>query len=421
MSCPILIDYGCHSFTYRLAKRLRKEGLGLRYFVNGSLESPNLSSVATWAGDQPELVRNITCESAYGKLSLKRRLLGELEWAGRCVAALAEEQPSVVIACCIPIAAVTRIQSWCRRENVPFVYWLQDLQGRATANLLARNLGSVGNLLGALVSWWEQRLLANSDLVVTIAPGHEDNLPKTVRGQRRYALLENWANIEEIPLHHQRSLWSVRHGLQHTRNLLYAGTLGLKHDLNMLTKLAESMRSEEDVRVVIVSSGQGAEHLKTVAAKHRLSNLTVLPFQPCDDVPAMLGSAAIFIAPLDPSAGSFCVPSKVLSYLCAGRPTVIAIDEDNAAAKMIRGAGAGSVVPPGDSGQFVGAVRELLNDEPRRLREGAAARTFALNTFSLDRIVPRFLAILSRVSIEAAQPASPETEPLLAGSASARD
>jgi glycosyltransferase involved in cell wall biosynthesis len=258
-------------------------------------------------------------------------------------------------------------------------------------------------------------------MVITIALSHEKELPKTVRDHGRCAFLANWANVEEIPVCNQWNSWSVRHGLHETRNIIYAGTLGLKHDLKMFVQLAESFRSEPDVRVVIVSSGQAAEHLRSVALEHYLWNLVVLPFQPSGDVPQMLGSASVFIAPLDPSAGSFCVPSKVLSYLCAGRPIVIAIDGENAAAEMVHAAGAGRVVPPGDARAFIFAIRELLLDEPRRLREGAAARAFALQTFALDRVVPRFLEILSRANINLTQQVPPETEPLLAGSASSQD
>jgi glycosyltransferase involved in cell wall biosynthesis len=42
-----------------------------------------------------------------------------------------------------------------------------------------------------------------------------------------------------------------------------------------------------------------------------LDNVVNLPFQPYKDVPKVLASAAVLIAPLDPSAGSFCVPSTV--------------------------------------------------------------------------------------------------------------
>ncbi len=86
---------------------------------------------------------------------------------------------------------------------------------------------------------------------------------------------------------------------------------------------------------MIVSSGHAAEALRSLALEKGLTNLLVLPFQPYADVPKVLASATVLIAPLDTSAGTFCVPSKVLSYFCAGRPTVIAIDQHNPVATTI--------------------------------------------------------------------------------------
>ena len=259
----------------------------------------------------------------------------------------------------------------------------------------------------------EQKILRQSDTIVTIAPGHEKELPAKIRKQGHHVLLQNWANVEEIPELNIWNPWAMRHGLHCTSNIVYSGTLGLKHDLPMFARLAEAFQTEPDVRIVVVSSGQAADSLRTLAADRQLTNLVVLPFQQCEDVPQVLASGSVLIAPLDPCAGSFCVPSKVLSYLCAGRPIVIAIDPANAAAQMIRGAGAGSIVAPGDAAGFIAAIRDLLEDTQKRVAVGAAARAFALGSFSLDRIVPRFLDILARTNIHLTRQAPSVAAPLL--------
>ena len=96
--------------------------------------------------------------------------------------------------------------------------------------------------------------------------------------------------------------------------------------------------------------------------ERRLSNLVVLPFQPQVDVPKVLSSAAVLVAPLDASAGRFCVPSKVLAYLCARRPIVLAIDSGNLAAEIVLRAGAGAVVPSGDTARFIDAITRFIDD-----------------------------------------------------------
>jgi colanic acid biosynthesis glycosyl transferase WcaI len=408
MSSAVIIDYGCHSFTYRLASRLRVQGLPIRYVANGSLESPNLTSLTEWEQTQPDLVRNIRCSHPYGKVRLSERLKGEIEWAGHCTRALEQECPSVIVGCCIPLAALTRVQSWALRRQIPFIYWLQDIQGRAMHDLLGRKLGFTGRALGSFAYVWEQHMIEKSRMVITIAHGHEEELPMAVRREKRFALLENWADIEDIPVCPPANNWAVRHKLAKTVNVIYSGTLGLKHDLNTFIKLATAFRDRPDVRIVVVSTGQAAEKLRDKSSANALTNLVILPFQAYTDLSKVLGSASVLIAPLDGSAGAFCVPSKVLAYLCAGRPTVLAINPDNPAAMTIEHAQAGFVVKPGDADAFVRAVTRLLDDNSLRTAMGQSARRYAERTFGLDFVVPRFLDILrsSGVSLDAAQPAA---------------
>jgi colanic acid biosynthesis glycosyl transferase WcaI len=418
MSATVLIDYGCHSFTYRLATHLGDLGFPILYFANGSLESPNLSSLAAWVQARPHLVRSISCEKPYGKLGLYRRLAGEIEWARRCMQALEKEDVAAVIVSCVPLAAVTRIQKWAEHRGIPLIYWLQDLQGRAIHDLLGRKLGLPGRVLGSFAYLWEQHILEKSRMVITIADGHERDLPLTVRQAERYVLLENWGNIEEFPQFRHDNAWAVQHGLDKTLNVLYSGTLGLKHDLSAFISVALSFRDRSDVRVVVVSSGHAAEALRAQAAAQGLSNLIVLPFQPYGEVPKVLASAAVLVAPLEASAGGFCVPSKVLSYLCAGRPTVIAIDAANPAATTIQRVGAGDVVEPGDVNGFVDAVAEFLNNAPSREAAGRRARRYAEETFGLEQVTQKFLNIVSSSNIYLG-PDSPWTTRIAAKSAAA--
>jgi glycosyltransferase involved in cell wall biosynthesis len=285
--------------------------------------------------------------------------------------------------------------------------------------LLGSKFGFLGRVAGSFADILEQQILERSRLVITIAAEHEHVLPAAVRYEHRCAVLENWANIDELPVLEPDNQWSRRFGLHLTRNIVYSGTLGMKHDLGSFVKLAHAFKDLADVRVVIVSSGQAADLVARQASREGLANLLVLPFQPNREVPQVLASASVLIASLDPSAGGFCIPSKVLSYLCAGRPIVIALDERNPAARMVREAGAGAVVKPGDSQALIDAVADSLFYSERRRQQGAAARLYAERVFDLNDIASRFLQILKRAGVEPSTTALPSNVERLAKSAAA--
>jgi len=145
----------------------------------------------------------------------------------------------------------------------------------------------------------------------------------------------------------------------------------------------------------VVSEGPGADWLAEHAAPG--DALRLLPYQPYERLPEVLASADVLVAVLEPDAGEFSVPSKVLTYLCAGRPVLGALPAGNLAARVIERSGAGIVVPPRDPRALVAAAEELLADSGRREELGGAARSYAETTFDLDRIADRFEEVLERV------------------------
>ncbi len=99
---------------------------------------------------------------------------------------------------------------------------------------------------------------------------------------------------------------------------------------------------------------------------------------------------------LEQDAAAFSVPSKVLSYLCAGKPILAAIPSANLASRIIRSAGAGKVVEPSQPDQFAAAGLEMMRATAQEQRAwGDAARSHAEQNFDLDRIADRFLTILN--------------------------
>ena len=148
------------------------------------------------------------------------------------------------------------------------------------------------------------------------------------------------------------------------RLVLYSGTLGLKHNPAILADVAQRFQDQgrDDIMMVVATQGLGADFLKAEGEKRQLRNLKILPWQPYDRLAETLSCAEILTAIIEPDAGLFSVPSKILSCFCAGRPVVASIPSDNLAARMIERAKAGIVVAPGDSRAFIETIDILLAD-----------------------------------------------------------
>ena len=146
-----------------------------------------------------------------------------------------------------------------------------------------------------------------------------------------------------------------------------------------------------------LSQGMGAEWLKQQKEEQNLRSLTILPYQPLDHLPTLYGAATALVALLTDDAGAFSVPSKVLTYLAAGKPLLLAVPANNLAARIVTRVGAGIVVNPDDGIAFGQAGLDLLNNPEKCALLGQAARTYAKQAFSIDSIADRFLDIMQQV------------------------
>src|SRR5207245_9962225 len=172
----------------------------------------------------------------------------------------------------------------------------------------------------------------------------------------------------------RNNTWSQANGLSDKRVVLYAGTLGVKHDAGLLLDLAIATRDESDVVVVVISQGPGRDWLEEARARLDARNLLLLDYQPYEALPDVLASGDLLVALLEPGAGKFSVPSKILSNLCAGRPQLAAIPSENLGARTVSRSGGGVVVNPRDRIAFVEAARRLLGDRDVRESLGESAR-----------------------------------------------
>ena len=102
----------------------------------------------------------------------------------------------------------------------------------------------------------------------------------------------------------------------------------------------------------------------------------------------------MLVAILEADAGVFSVPSKVLSYLCAGRPLLLAVPKENLAAKIVVECGAGLVVEPSDLAGFCAAARQVGGIAASCVSNWRRRPAVCRGQFRHRRITDRFEAIL---------------------------
>jgi colanic acid biosynthesis glycosyl transferase WcaI len=386
----VVHDYFGHAFPAQLARALAGRGhqvlhLHCSSFVTGKGRLERIGD------DPPDLeFASVDLGQPFAKYDVLRRVSHERQSAREIARLLLEFGPDAVLSIA-PLVVQWKLQRAARRARAAFVFWQQDVVTAAARRVISRRSRVAGAGAERVVGALERRLLRRSDAVVVIS---EDFLPLLRRwgvDDSRVSVIENWAPLAELPALPRRNAWAAEHGLEGSAVFLYSGTLGFKHDPSLLLELAR-WAAGRDALVVVVSEGPGADWLAERGQGEPA--LRLLPYQPYGLLPEMLASADVLVAVLEPEAGAFSVPSKVLTYLCAARPLLVSVPSDNLAARIVERSGGGLVVPPGDTPAFVAAAERLLGDVEQRARLGDRARAYAESRFDAASIMRRFEEIL---------------------------
>lgn len=389
----VVHDYSGHAFPVQLSRSLASRGHQVLHLYSASFTTPqgDLAKRADDpAGFQPEPIH---LAQRVDKSNFAKRRQADIEHGNKVVERIKTFKPEVVLSGNGPLDAQRLILKHTQASGGKFVFWVQDLIGQAVMRLIGKKWKGVGKAVGAYYINMENKLLAQSDKVIVIAEDFRPHLPASIRNTPRVEVVENWAVLDEISVKDRQNDWGRGQGFTEGLNFLYSGTLGMKHNPDLLVRLAAEL--SESGRMIVVSEGQSVDYLKGQATDLNIKNLHLLPFQPFASMPEMLGSADVLVAILEPDAGVFSVPSKVLTYLCAGRPLLLAVPPENLAARIVANNGAGLVVPPGDGEAFIAAARTLISDGDKRKAMGANARAYAEKTFNIRSITDKFERILS--------------------------
>src|SRR5207237_1151012 len=218
--------------------------------------------------------------------------------------------------------------------------------------------------------------LKRADRVVAIGETMRRRLEeKGVRSQR-LRVIPNWTDTAAITPVDRANGWAHEHGLVDRFAVMHSGNVGHAQDLEALIRASVTLDDLERLSVVIV--GFGARHADYERLVGRLGATAVrfLPYQPRELLSQSLYSADVHFVGLARGLAGFVVPSRLYGILAAGRPVLVAADEDSETAQLVRAVGCGIVVPPGEPDLVADAIRSLASGEHDLAEMGRRGRAY---------------------------------------------
>jgi glycosyltransferase involved in cell wall biosynthesis len=173
----------------------------------------------------------------------------------------------------------------------------------------------------------------------------------------------------------------------------FVGTLKPWHGVPVLVDAFDRLRqTHPEARLLIVGDGPESGKLEADLAARGLSAFTRFTgLVSADQVPGLLRSMDVGIAPYPALEGFYFSPLKIFEYMAAG--VVVVSSDVGDLRELIRDGVTGLLVPPGDSAALAAALRRLAGEPDLRQHLARSAREYVLANHTWAGVARRVLAI----------------------------
>ena len=267
-------------------------------------------------------------------------------------------------------------------KRAPVMLWIQDLW---PDTLEAMGLRGAVLSAGAAVADFVHR---RCDALLVQSQAFSASLVARRIPRQRIRYLPNWAEDwyrNPAPAGDANPLAGF-HGLR----ILFAGNLGSAQSLETIIAAAEIMRDRPDIHWIIVGDGLMRDTLARQIRERGLeATVALLGRQPPTEMPRYFAAADALLVTLraDP-VFALTIPSKIQSYLAAGKPVIGSLDGEGA--RIIDESGAGWTCAAGDAAGLAALARRLAasSETERALMSSRGAAYFGEH-FERNRLLDR--------------------------------
>jgi colanic acid biosynthesis glycosyl transferase WcaI len=312
----------------------------------------------------------------------RKRILFEASFIiGVTLRALLRKRPDVLLVVSPPLGLTATAILLSRLWSIPYVYDVEDLQPDS-----ASDLGMLPKWAVKLLYKVESAAYRHARLVTTLTPSMRQKIvDKGFRGDQ-VELLEPRMDDSLIDLlPEEGNAFRRRYDLGEKFLVTHSGNMGVKQGLDVILDAAALNRADDSMLFLCVGNGSDCERIKRRAAELDLGNVRFLPLLDAGEFRGLMSASNVCLVTQQQSVSEVAFPSKIVTYLAAGRPIVASVNPECEVARITRESGAGMAVDAENPLALLEAIRTLRSTDLRKAGENA--RAYACSRWSSERVL----------------------------------
>ena len=265
-------------------------------------------------------------------------------------------------------------------KKVPFVYNLQDI---FPDSLVGTGLAKRGGLLWKIGRAIENFTYRNADKIIVISEDFKRNIMAKGVPEEKIVVVYNWVDEEAVKhVAREENKLFDKYNLDRSKfYITYSGNIGLTQNMDMLLEVAKELESKRNIHFVLIGEGAYKAKVQEVIKEKQINNVTLLPFQPYEDISHVFSLGDVGLVISKPGVGENSVPSKTWSILSVSRPVLANFDE-NELKEIVDKHKCGVFTKAGDKAAFKKAILDLYRNGAQCREMGENGRRFILENLT---------------------------------------
>ena len=329
------------------------------------------------------------------KSNISGRLLESFDFGRRAVRALRniKPKPDAIYVNTWPMASQWMLASFCHSHDIPLIMHVMDLYPET---LLARFPSPTHPFLLKMGTALDQRLAKRASRIVLPALSMRDNYVSTRELEPQSTTwIPSWVDDEHFRDEPTKVVAGSTYDVPtESFNYIFLGNIGYLAGVDFLIS-SFCVSPQQGTSLIIAGDGAFRRSAMNHAKSLGDENIYFVSDPEASATPFLLALGDVAVLPMKKDAGLSSTPSKLISYMLAGKPVVASVDAKSEAAELIRAADCGWVGPPEDQAWLSSTLDAVARLDPAELAErGRRGQAFAKAAFSRSVGIARMVDLI---------------------------
>jgi colanic acid biosynthesis glycosyl transferase WcaI len=283
----------------------------------------------------------------------------------------------------------------CKLRGMPLVLSVQDLYPES---LLAQKRGITKTSWSySILHWLDMETARNCAGLIVISEKFKGVYVNDRRiPEEKIAVIPNWIDESLALTTTPDGTIRKQHEIPVDAFLvIYGGNIGKAAGVRNLIDSFHHLQNQENIYLLLAGAGNSLPECVDLIQKYQLSHVKIHSPWQVSDTYKLLSTADLCILPTQGEQSLVSVPSKLLSYMLAGRCVLALASPESETATILQDSQAGWVITTDDPVSLAGTILKISCLSPdERNKPGEAGVEYVLKHFSTGRNLPKVVELL---------------------------